>query len=56
MQYLATKGKSFTYLDAKDPDNERTVTELRKEGIQTVPQIWLDHERIGGYDELVKRI
>ncbi|WP_027854443.1 glutaredoxin family protein [Marinobacterium litorale] len=49
---LATSGKSFSYVDAREPENAALIQELRDEGISTVPQIWIGNERIGGFNEL----
>ncbi|MGH1461225.1 MAG: glutaredoxin family protein [Neptuniibacter sp.] len=52
IQYLASKGKSFSYLDAREDDNGLIVAKLKSEGVSEVPQIWIDGERIGGFNEL----
>lgn len=50
--FLASKGESFVYLDARKDSNKDLVTQLKAEGKTTVPQIWFDDEYIGGFDKL----
>jgi glutaredoxin len=45
---LMTKGKSFSYKDAKDPANKELVEELKASGVSEVPQVWINGERVGG--------
>lgn len=52
IQYLATKGKSFTYLDAREPEQATLIEQLKAGGVNEVPQIWIDGKRIGGFDKL----
>lgn len=52
LQFLATKGKSFQYLDAREPENHEIAESLRAEGVNQVPQVWIDGVRIGGFNEL----
>lgn len=56
IQYLATKGKSFQYLDAREPEQATLVEQLKAGGVQEVPQIWIDGRRIGGFTELKEHI
>lgn len=46
---LERKGKSFTY---KDISEDGVRTQLVSSGFRTIPQIWIDDEHIGGYNEL----
>lgn len=41
------------YIDISTPENLHLVNELRELGYTTVPQIYLNDEYIGGYDDLV---
>jgi len=56
IQYLASQGKSFKYLDAREEENALVVLKLKEEGVSQVPQIWIDGERIGGFSELKQQI
>ena len=49
---LKTKDLPFEkiYIDEDDDAKDYIV----KQGFQTVPQIWLDDNWIGGYDDLVR--
>ena len=49
---LKTKDLPFEkiYIDEDDDAKDYIV----KQGFKTVPQIWLDDDWIGGYDDLVK--
>jgi glutaredoxin 3 len=48
-----TKGIEYTFIDIQqDKDAQDMFTE---KGFKTVPQIFIDEEHIGGYDDLVKR-
>lgn len=53
---LASKGREFVYLDAKRPSSESIVSQLKKDGFTSVPQIWFEDNHVGGYSELVKRL
>jgi glutaredoxin len=53
---LATKGKSFVYLDAREETNAAFVEQMREKGLSTVPQIWVDEEHIGGMTELQQHL
>ena len=49
---LTQKGVAFTEYDlATDPDLSQTM-KTRAEGRQTVPQIFIDNQAIGGCDDL----
>lgn len=52
IEHIAIKGHSFTYLDAREEKNAERVTQLRNEGVTSVPQVWINGERIGGFTEL----
>lgn len=50
------KQHRITY-EYHDLDRDRDMQQwMRVEHIDTVPQIWLDGEHIGGYTELAKRL
>jgi glutaredoxin len=53
---LASKGKNFSYKDAKDPANKELVDGIKASGISEVPQVWINGERIGGLRELQQAI
>jgi glutaredoxin len=50
------KSKGYTYKEVNlDDDEERTkFYEKVGNGVRSVPQIFVDDERIGGYQELTK--
>ena len=48
---LSEKGVSFTEIDVSDSPGERQRIE-QASGQSTVPQIFINGESIGGYDEL----
>jgi glutaredoxin len=52
IELLAVNGRSFLYLDAHQPENAALLDQIRAEGVRTVPQIWIEDTRIGGFDEL----
>lgn len=56
IQLLASKGHSFTYLDARAPENAELVAQMKEDGMTSVPQIWFAGEfmedHIGGFAEL----
>lgn len=52
--WLKNKGYTFEEINL-DNDNERqTFYESVGNGVRTVPQIYVDGERIGGYSDLTK--
>ena len=48
-----TRGWKYTSHNIKHSDNYDNLKELLPE-VKTVPQIWIDDEHIGGYDELLE--
>jgi glutaredoxin 3 len=48
---LADKGVDYTEISVLDPDLRQAMTE-RAHGRRTVPQIFIDHAHIGGYDDM----
>jgi glutaredoxin len=56
IQLLAERGKSFEYIDVRDPVNSDHLDQLKDAGLSSVPQIWLDEEHIGGMTELKDRL
>ena len=48
---LAEKGARFTEIDVSNSPSERSRI-ARESGQSTVPQIFIDGDSIGGYDEL----
>jgi glutaredoxin len=49
---LASKGKSFEYIDVRDPENVGVLEDLKEAGLTTVPQVWANEEHLGGMAEL----
>jgi glutaredoxin 3 len=49
---LKQKGVAFEEIDLTDDDAERARLVERTGGRRTVPQIFIDGESIGGYEEL----
>jgi glutaredoxin 3 len=49
---LKQKSISFTYFDIKDPALKNQLTFLKDSGLTTVPQIFINDNHIGGFDEL----
>ena len=47
------KGWEFTVHNIKHEDNKKELLEKLPD-VKTVPQIWIDDEHIGGYDDLMK--
>ena len=48
-----TREWEYTSHNIKHPDNYDNLKELLPD-VKTVPQIWIDDEHIGGYDELLE--
>ena len=52
---LTEKGQSFTDVDIEaEPARAREMVERSRR--TTVPQIWIDEEHVGGFDELAARL
>jgi glutaredoxin 3 len=51
-QLLTRKGAAFTEIDVMSDSQRRTEMTTRAQGRQTVPQIFIDGNHIGGCDEL----
>ena len=50
---LSAKGHSWDEIDIEEqPDRRREMVE--RSGRTTVPQIWIDDQHIGGFDELAR--
>lgn len=49
---LKRKGANFQEIDVTDDDEARTKLVERAKGMRTVPQIFINEEHIGGFDEL----
>jgi len=49
---LARKGVRFTEFDVMSEIGKRAEMETRTNGAKTVPQIFIDGRRIGGFDDL----
>ena len=47
------KGWEYTARNIKHEDNKKELLD-RLPDVKTVPQIWIDDEHIGGYDDLMK--
>ena len=52
-QLLESKGISYRNLDINN-DNLRKELKIKAPGIKTIPQIFKDGNRIGGYEDLVE--
>jgi len=52
--WLKNKGYSYEEVNLDDDAERQKFYERVGEGVRTVPQIFVDDERIGGYQELVK--
>ena len=50
---LESKGFSYRDLDINN-DNLRKELKIKAPGIKTIPQIFKDGKRIGGYEDLVE--
>ena len=50
---LESKGISYRNLDINN-DNLRKELKIKAPGIKTIPQIFKDGNRIGGYEDLVE--
>ena len=50
---LESKGISYRDLDINN-DNLRKELKIKAPGIRTIPQIFKDGKRIGGYEDLVE--
>ena len=48
-----TRDWEYTSHNIKHADNYNNLKELLPD-VKTVPQIWIDDEHIGGYDELLE--
>ena len=52
-ELLSSKGIPFKNLDIND-DELRKELKVKAPGIKTIPQIFKDEKRIGGYEDLVE--
>jgi glutaredoxin 3 len=52
--WLKNKGYSYEEINLDDDSARQTFYESVGNGVRTVPQIFVDGERIGGYTELLK--
>ena len=52
-QLLESKGISYRNLDINN-DDLRKELKIKAPGIKTIPQIFKDGKRIGGYEDLVE--
>ena len=52
-ELLNSKGIPFKNLDIND-DELREELKVKASGIKTIPQIFKDRKRIGGYEDLVE--
>lgn len=52
IQLLATKGKSFTYIDVRSPEQADALAMIKAAGFTEVPQIYLSDDHIGGFNQL----
>ena len=51
---LESKNLSFTEIDLSDDSVRSEFYSKLGEGVKTVPQIFMDNNRIGGFQELVR--
>jgi glutaredoxin 3 len=52
--YLKKNGIEYTETNLDDDEARKAFYEMCGPGVRTVPQIFVDGERIGGYTELIK--
>jgi glutaredoxin len=52
--WLKNKGYTYEEINLDDDTERQKFYESVGEGVRSVPQIFADGERIGGYQELVK--
>ena len=52
--WLKNKGYVWEEINLDDEDARKTFYESVGAGVRSVPQIFVDGERIGGYNELIK--
>lgn len=50
VQYLTDTNRMYRYININEPG---VLDYLRLKGLKTVPQIWLDGNHIGGYNDLI---
>lgn len=53
---LSNKGIPFEYYDIKSPEQKDKQTELKEQGLNTVPQVFKDKVHIGGYSDLYSAV
>ena len=53
-QLLTQHDKPYTFIDVAEDEDITAAFFKRFPGVRTVPQIWIDDEHIGGYDELME--
>jgi glutaredoxin len=53
---LVGKDGTYTYKDIEHADNEHLQHWMEVTGIQTVPQIFIDGEHVGGFEEFAKYV
>lgn len=53
-QWLTKHGFDYEEVQHNDPAERKRFYESCGEGVRTVPQIFVDGKRIGGYSELIK--
>jgi glutaredoxin len=51
---LESNNLSFTEIDLSDDSDRSEFYSKLGEGVKTVPQIFMDNKRIGGFQELVR--
>ena len=51
---LSTKGVEYTEIDLSGDDDARVALVKRAGGMRTIPQIFINGEHIGGFDDLDK--
>jgi glutaredoxin 3 len=52
--YLTKHGIAYTEVNLDDEEARKAFYAKCGPGVRTVPQIFVDNERIGGYQELIK--
>lgn len=51
---LTRKGQSYSEIDVTGDDSARAELIEKANGMRTVPQIFINGEHIGGYDDMTK--
>ncbi|WP_269519463.1 glutaredoxin family protein [Alteromonas sp. BMJM2] len=55
-ELLKAKGIPYNYYDIKSPEQKDKLSELKEQGLTTVPQVYKDDKHVGGYNELYSAV